>query len=55
MIPSCQTLSKAFDISKKTPLTLAVNFHQKQLEFYELLIIIGQYMNLLEENQIGKV
>ena len=31
------------------------DFYQKQFEFHESLIIIGQYMNLLEENQIGKV
>ena len=30
-----------------------LDFHQKKFEFYELLI--GQYMNLLEEKQIGKV
>ena len=29
MIPSCQTLSKAFDISKKAPLTSAAGFSSK--------------------------
>ena len=29
MIPSCQTLSNAFDISKKTPLTSTVGFSSK--------------------------
>ena len=29
MVPSCQALSKAFDISKKTPLTSAVGFSSK--------------------------
>ena len=29
MIPSCQTLSNAFDISKKTPLTSIVGFSSK--------------------------
>ena len=29
MIPSCQTLSKAFDISKKTPLISTIRFSSK--------------------------
>ena len=29
MIPSCQTLSNAFDMSKKTPLTSTVGFSSK--------------------------
>ena len=31
MIPSCQTLSKAFDLSKRTPLTSAVGFSSKEV------------------------
>ena len=44
MISSCQTLSK----------TLTVGFSSKSVEFYELFIIIGQYINLLLESQIRK-
>ena len=37
-----------------TPLTSTVGFSSKSVQFYELLIIIGQYVNLLLESQIRK-
>ena len=56
MRPSWQILSNAFaQLSRKTPLTSTVGFHQMQFLFHELLIIVAQYMSLPEEIMIEKV
>ena len=37
LIPSCQTLSNAFDVSKKTPLTPTVGFSSKAVSISRII------------------
>ena len=52
--PSCQTLSKAVDISKKADLTSSGDVASKDWKIFCAIErkIIGLYMNLMDGNQI---
>ena len=50
--PSCQTLSKALDMSRKTPLVSNDGSRQNYSKFRELLPAVVIYKNHLYENLI---
>ena len=54
MSPSCQTFSNPLKMSKKHLLHQQYDCYQKLLVFHAMLIVTGQYMNLVEENLIEK-
>ena len=55
MRPSCQTLSNAFEVSRKTHLHPQLDFQQMQFVFHALLMTVKQYMSLQEEIPIENV
>ena len=51
---SCQTLSNALEMSKKIPFTSTVGLSSKADCISFIMVVVGNYMSLLEENLIEK-